>query len=564
MAYVGITSPELVLKEVTKKTQFGKALETVLTFGIKEDSGEEREVQVNTTCTPTEFLGSKKFYTDLENEGVIFYDTSNKYRISLLEQLKKADVTEMEILSQGVNFSEDVRMCLLGDTLIIGEALRLKVAEKYKHYKLAQKVSIPFEFVLNFIHLAPQCPVLLAYVAVSVLEGYFATEPWNFSRFVCVMEGRTGAYKSTLARLVTKYDFQQNVLTLGSSKASLEARLGGTENIPVLLDDFNLSSYSCGNSRKGNILTEIIQAFTERHAIERKNGKVVTSTSMGGGIFVTAEKMPLNHSTLNRCLIVEVDLDTPINMEKLSILQAQGQCAMSELIIGFNQYILDNYDDIREVHQAQIKAYRDKKTFFPHNDKTVYGYSRILNTYAVTQSAAGIMCKFFRDKLLDEELVEACRRMMFSGIRSACDRLCERLSSGAEIISSVLHYFLHDVEEKSFAYSEDEYYKKINKRIGILQDKILYIEGKRIDGLISLNMREFTRTQVIKSLESFSLLCIDSEGRKSIHLPGGKRKARYYAIRYYELQDIIRKQREAYSDYIYELEQSQMVVNEEW
>lgn len=554
------TSPELTLKSVTKQTHLGKEIGAVLTFLLRKDSGEEWEELVNINCTPTEYLGSKKFYADLENRGVIFYDTSSKYRISLLEQLQQADVTEMQVLSQGVNVLDGERMCLLGDTLIVSNDLSLKVAAGYKQYKIAQKASVPFDFIYNFLHLAPACPVVLAYFAVSVLEGYFATEPWNSSRFVCVLEGQTGSYKSTLARMITNFNFQQGALTLGSTKASLETRLGTADNIPVLLDDFNISAY--GNSKKGYVLTELIQAFSERHKVERKIGKVVEGSVMGGGIFVTAEKMPKNHSTLNRCLIMEVTPDIPIDTTKLSLLQEQSQRAMTELAIGFNQYILDNYADIKKVYQAQIQYYRDKKSFYPYNDKNVYGYSRIINTYAVTKSAVGILCQFFRSKLLEEELVKEYRWMMYSDIYSACERLCSRLSTGAEIISSVLGIFLSDLANQSFAYSEEKYYKKQERSIGIMQDEILYVRGKRLDDLIKLKDREFTRDQVIKALESFCLLCIDSDGRKSVHLPGGERKTRYYAIRYCELQDLIRKQREAHLDYLCKLEQSQTALAE--
>lgn len=542
------TSPELLIKSVIKNTHLGKAVGASITFLLREDSGEEREEQITISCTPAEFLGNKAFYRELENRGVIFYDTSRSYRASLLEQLQKAEVTKAEILCQGVNFLNKERMCLLGDTLILRD--NFEAPEEYRQYKVARKVSVPFDFVLNFMQLSPVCPLLLAYVAVSVLEGYFATEPWNSARFVCVLEGQTGSYKSTLARMVTNFDFQQNTLTLGSTKASLETRLGEADNIPVLLDDFNLSSY--GNSKKGTVLTEIIQAFTERHKLERRQGKTVAGTRMGGGILVTAEEMPKNHSTLNRCLLVKMDSSVQIDTEKLSILQEQSKCAMSELVIGFNQYILNNFEDVKEAHRAQIQSYRDKKEFFPYCDENVYGYSRIVNTYAVAKSAAGVLSQFFQKKFLSKELADDCRKLMQSSVYEACEKLCCRLSKDEKISNEVLSDFLYDLEFKSFTDSEEKYYRKQGKYTGILLNGILYIQGKCIDGLIKMNCREYTRHQIVQSLERFGLLIIDSDGRKSIHLPGGEEKTRYYAIRYYEMEDVVRKQKEKFNDCLYE------------
>jgi hypothetical protein len=380
------------------------------------------------------------------------------------------------------------------------------------------------------------------YAVFSVLQGYLPLFGIN-ERFLLVIEGKTGELKSSSAKVATDIFQRGPSVSLSSTKTAILENLWQFGNIPVLLDDYNKSSFTHTMRSKGITLSEIIQSYYDRNTIQKMDGKQMKEYSIQSGIVITTEGMPKNISTLNRCLIVSSE--GAIDSKRLKAAQERNRQKhmFSGLVMDLNMYLVKHLDQLQNMVRSNFLEFRDGSAALPrkNSDGTV---NRVKNTYALAMTAAYVFQQYMGYKKLNPQTLNKVYRTMQQAVQSACLDMCDLMSPGEpshEYIDCIDNIYDRDWSEKAVK-NPKKYFKMQNYHSGILSEdsSIFYIQGQKlIESLQRELEKPVTKKAVSQELRDFGFLAVDADGKNSTRLPGfgTTYRTRFYAIRIKMLQE---------------------------
>lgn len=513
-------------------------------FKISQEGSEREDVFRKKVANPVEYFGSKEFFIDMENEGVIFYSKKSKYvealRNHLLIQYRELEKEKVRMLRQGVSMIEGTVICVLGERIYPKDVEAVGWNATYHLHNKNKRFLECLEEFLNLDQVLS--PMLVMYAAFSVLQGYL---PFCgvMDRFVLVIEGVTGELKSTTAKIATDIFKEKINVSFSATKSSIYEKFESIGNVPVLIDDFNKSSFSENVRAKGVVLSEIIQSYPDRNAVTKMVGKEVRTYDVRAGIIITTEEMPKNPGTINRCLIVRTD--EGISASKLRNVQKHNNHLFSTLVQELNEYIINNFAELSKNIQSNYEWNREQNQFLPYSRDQVMGYYRVMSNYALGKISIDLLKQLVESIGMDtsENRAKLMADKMDYALKECCREVCDRISikeARHEYIDYIDDCFYQEWENKC-ADSYEKYYRRRDKYIGIYQDNIFWITGNKLLQLIEPEYPQASKKAVSEQLNNFNLLKIGSDGKKSIHHPEDRSGTRFYAIYIKELHELSRE-----------------------
>lgn len=493
-----------------------------------------------------EYFESKKFVTWYKEHGLIpsplLANATKLIAAFVQKQFIELESERITVLPQGLSEVDGKYFWVLGDAIISkNDISKVEVEKTCLSLHSMKEEKDPIAGCCSFMEIDNHySPLLMIYSCFSVLQDLFlmAGVP---DRFVLALISKTGDLKSSLARIPTNIYAEKDFFTLASSLRSLQVAMNRITDVPILLDDFNKSSYKEVVRKKGAMLSEIIQAYSERATISKMQGNQEVEFSIRCGLIVTAEEMPENPSTVNRCIFVEKDME--IDVRKLQKVQemVQEENIFGELYLQLIEYVMTDLDNIKKRIKQDFLYWRDKKDEFSYDEKEVAGYRRICSNYALLMTTTSVFCYFLAEKREDPTCIENLRRKIQTAIKNACIDTMKHLSlndSSHEYIDEIAMWYQQ--EENVWAKSVKRYLKDSNLYCGIDEGEYLWIRGKVLLNHFQDKFQDriVTLKEISSQLRKYSLLKVDTNGKCSHHLPGADTKKRFYCIYIKQLCDI--------------------------
>ena len=367
-----------------KKVKYGT--ETSRTVEVEFIVGTEREI----IEIPFKALESNKLCQYIP-EHFFFYKDIGKFKEKFIREriqldLKDLPINEFYALEQGDNIIEGKHIFCIGDCIVNPSNDIKYVSLSHKKLKPSTDKKQYLKWIDKFFDLdEDNMPVLLLSVIVAIIQPLLQKAGIN-DLFVTYIYGETGKGKSTYAKLLTEiYDNAQNYLTFSSDITGIRELMSQTKDFVMLTDDFNKSSSSRTMASKEAKISEIIQQAANGDKVQCK-GK---ESYLEGIMFVTAEEVIKNASTINRCILVNIKND--MNTKDLKSLQDNKGLYIG-FIKCFIKYIYNNFEN----NVKWIKEYNNQIEMEESvNDDAFAGIMRIKRTEKTLKLALGIMINFF-------------------------------------------------------------------------------------------------------------------------------------------------------------------------
>lgn len=140
---------------------------------------------------------------------------------------------------------------------------------------------------------------------------------------------------------------------------------------------------------------------------------------------------------------------------------------------------------------------------------------------------------------LGNGIIDNVCNVMTSAVKSSCNALCDRLCDKKlthQHIDAIA--YLH-FTRWSYTDSVKKLYSKPYKYIGVTIDGVLYIKGNVLINELKKYELNTTKKALSNELVYWGLLEIDSDGKRSVHLPGEiHHRERFYGIQIDLLLDL--------------------------
>lgn len=384
-----------------KKIKFrtGEMYIIVVQFTIllgKEKNNEIIEIPLNK-------LKSNKIFEYIPSNFFI-YEGTDKFKGNficnkILQDLKSITIEEIYALEPGHNLIEGKHLFCLGNCIINSDnGLNRKcVSLSDKILKSSMKNISYMKWINIFCRLDKDTmPVLLLSVIVAITRPLLK-EAGIDTLFVPYIYGETGKGKSTYAKLLTDiFENVPNHLTFSSDIMSIREMMAQTRDFVILADDLNCTSSSRVKASKEAKVSEIIQQAANGDLIRYKG----TESCFKGLLFVTAEYVLKNESTINRCILIHLlnEMDT----EKVNLLK-QGYGLYIKFLKDYIAYVYNDYENFVK-HIKDLKEVISVKNTY--NRDAYKGIIRLEQTEKTLMVILNILMDFFKNnlKLPDNEI----------------------------------------------------------------------------------------------------------------------------------------------------------------
>ena len=377
-----------------------------------------------------------------------------------------------------------------GDILIDAEVKKLENG-------VYQAISLALQKVLRILAKHPQATVVLFYTLATMLRSLFmkaGVSHW----FTLNIVGDTEMGKTTTSKFwsnifrhnISKY---RQVLGLGDSKPYIYECLGFYRDSVVVLDDMNKSASKETKRKKEHIFTEIIQDVANNygHSTMRK------TDALEGGVVVTAEYILENESTLNRTLLMllEVPIFDKASFEKLKT----DQTMIPTICFHFLQWAARKKDEIVEaIEQEFRRTYR----FSSHD--------RINDSAAIMIITGVLFDKFCTDQTGDAVLSQTIFIRFEDCLKKMCwkqDSVIARISrENTEVDFGVVLFHLLKYEDLDIGG------KSLDKHTFVKKDGCLIVKLEILNSVMHSHLKgfKFTKNMISRQLDENGLLHTDN------------------------------------------------------
>lgn len=363
----------------------------------------------------------------------------------ILQDLKSITIEEIYALEPGHNLIEGKHLFCLGNCIINSDnGLNRKcVSLSDKILKSSMKNVSYIKWINIFCRLDKDTmPVLLLSVIVAITRPLLK-EAGTDTLFVPYIYGETGKGKSTYAKLLTDiFENVPNNLTFSSDIMGIREMMAQTRDFVVLADDLNSTSSSRVKASKEAKVSEIIQQAANGDLIRYKG----TESCFKGLLFVTAEYVLKNESTINRCILIHLlnEMDT----EKVNLLK-QGYGLYIRFLKDYIVYVYNDYENFVKYIKNLKEVISVKNTC---NRDAYKGIIRLEQTEKTLMVILNILMDFFKNNLkLPDNEIPKYKNMFENSIRNCIDTTKgyirnENKDIGTMYINEILNLIIYGQE----------------------------------------------------------------------------------------------------------------------
>ncbi|MCI9080055.1 MAG: DUF927 domain-containing protein [Lachnospiraceae bacterium] len=483
-----------------------------------------------------------KIYKYIPDE-FIFYIGKNTFqenflRNKILYDLRNIKQEREYVLEQGHNQIGDKHMFCLGNCVVnpIRCLNNTYVSSSNKILKnYAEDVSY-IGWINNFCELDKDTmPVLLLSVIVAIIRPLLK-EAGTDTLFVPYIYGETGKGKSTYAKLLTDiFKNGNNHLTFSSDITNIREVMVQVRDFVVLIDDLNSTSSPRVKASKESKVSEIIQQAANGDIIKYKG----TETYFEGLLFITAEYVLKNVSTINRCILL--NMLNEIDIEKINYLKEKHGLYV-RFLKDFIRYIYNG-------HKKFVMRIKDLKESISVNNtycRDAYkGIVRLEQTEKTLMVAFNILIDFFKYSLkLPDDAIAIYKKMFENSIRNCVDTTKEYIRGensdiGTMYIKKILELIIYERGDDFYSDIPRIDYKAYRKRKNngenpyyFVHDGYICFTGEDIINYFS-QLENFkyaiSKKAISEQLNYHNLLRIKG-GERSYPCNACKNKTRYYHI----------------------------------
>lgn len=498
------------------------------------DTGEELNVEI-----PLKVINSGNILKYLPDRLMILglSDTSKKrflreYITCMLMGVKKETV---QLLSQGYSKIQDSYVYVAGDKVInpmeVAGEMRIESDLHLKKVLLQYKDSGAIAWMMSFLKLDENImPTLFLGAVVSVLTPFLRTIGID-TAFVLYLVGDTATGKSSVAKLLTEIYEEKNYWTVSSDMADLRKCMNDKRHFLFLLDDLNKTETSRVKNSKESKVSEIIQQVSNNDTVASKG----VSSHFEGSLLVTAEYTLKNHSSMNRCVVL--NMPSCLDMDTLSSLQ-KTQGIYIVFLIKFIIWLCAEKDKHMEVIQTLNDCGLTKKTY---NPQAYDGIARIERSEHVLNIAKEFLLRFLQEEMkLPQKQIQDLRKIFETSISHCIDDTRdlvrkEDVKNGREYVDVILGVFV--IQDR---YSVARNYKKYKAARQEKENNVIFFRSKDCvcitgDDLVRLieEAQDFqydvSKQAISRQLVYHGMLKV-SGGEFSISCTESGEKSRYYHI----------------------------------
>ena len=356
----------------------------------------------------------------------------------------------------------------------------------------------------------------------------------NFSVFLC---GPTGCMKTTLAKLFSILDGDDSTFKSGNSTAASNLDCFRQNSSCVFVwDDLCKSQSKAVMRRQQRDVSEFLQQVGDCGEYKKMYGRKVVAYKVRGAVICTGEYMIENPSTLNRCILIEMEFGH-MDLDYLTQLQDfESQYHLNVLVrMAFIHYLCTK-ENLPEQLRDRIH-YFEKESDLWSMRGNILGRARMIKTCACLKTVLAIWCEYLSELgLVMEEirdLSENCLKALEEIMKCQCEKLSvhDKQEDGniLRIIDTIISYDGPVVQsKKAFLNSRDA--------IGFTDEEFAYVipdllvdELKRYEVIIS-------KKRLIDMLAINGMIRCDNE-KRTVQL--SKCRRRMIKIRYLELNQAL-------------------------
>lgn len=342
---------------------------------------------------PIDDLNPKKISRHIPDNFRLLNEAKNEKAIFVIDCLNRT-IFNMEpaqkiLLNQGYNETPDGLQYVIGDQIITEHNPGKYIVEsEFQSKKIYEKKSI-MGITNDFLSLGGSTAALFIAALVPCTNPLLKQiKPGYDLGFSTIIKGSTGTGKTTIAKILTGfYENGCNVTSLSSEKEAVFT-LSHFKDSVVLIDDLYKTDSDRVNASNYSKLIPILHQKNSTGAIRYKGKSVRIDSSL----FVTAEYLPKNASTINRCFIVELE-----SMPNKSILSrlTQQQDNYIYCVYSFIRWICNNFSDL--VRTAEDHWSILEKNDRDYDEEEFMGLSRILQCQKVLKLTCALFMEFLKE-----------------------------------------------------------------------------------------------------------------------------------------------------------------------
>lgn len=372
--------------------------------------------------------------------------------------------------------------------------------------------------------------------------------------YVDAIVGKTGIGKSEPIKIICNYHVGSgNIYSVGSNRKAVWKQMEGNMDQTVVLDDFCKTKSDRVSAAQDQLVSEIIQASSDAaRVIIDKDSKAIADPALRRHIVMSAERMILNESSINRCFIFNMEEPLPIDaFQKMKMLEKERGffrflVAMSRFVGG------DNF-----ITQLEMMA-KDYERYKSEADRlgtcSCGSDHRINETYAVQMVLVRVVIRYLNNLKLDGMLVSKTDKAFTDCVGGVCKEMKtfinelhhveehkKYLEPLAEIICEATD--IKECQGYYYVYHSEKNYQKNKGRtkdcvLFCIHDGYASFEGKCICEIMEnkYGLNGANPKGLASDLKHYSLAYADGEGKLSCYW--GTKK-RCYHVRVRELLELI-------------------------
>lgn len=407
---------------------------------------------------PVSVIDSKKLLRFVP-EGFLFFIDSETKRLHFFQNILKLTMDKMPIyemyaIHSGYNQlpNNEYVYDLGGMVLNQSEHILLKNTPSSKIRDFSHVGSHYTTWIRNFFQQSENHPALFIAATVSLIKPLLVASGIN-TIFALYLVGETGRGKSEYAKLLTDiFQEHDNCRSLSSSQKDLFSRMGRHNDFLFLIDDLNKTESARVKDKKEAILSEVIQLISSGGSTEYR-GELLQINTMP---LITAEYALKNHSSINRCLLVE--LSDNFNAEKLTWLQNHHGLYIN-FLAEYITWLCQQHTSLT----GYISSWEPNLISFSVEDSQAYaGIARIHRTYKILRIASELYLQFLKEHLrFSEPLLNGLRKQILASVDNCISFTLESVKKadsdgGTHYLIPILEAFLHNIHH-CVANSYEEY-----------------------------------------------------------------------------------------------------------
>lgn len=352
--------------------------------------------------------------------------------------------------------------------------------------------------------------------------------------------GTTGVGKSAYAQLVASLCDKCHGADLANDKLAILSALSEARDEPFLADDLCKSSSQREVERREEKLLGILQMSSSGADI---NVKGIQLDVRRVAILTTAEFLPANPSTINRCVVI--NMTDEMNSPALTYLQ-QNRGLYSYFVAQFVEWICQNADLIQDVVSRCLERGSFEMSNAHEHACHYSGFARVAASHKMLSITAYVLTIYLKSKwneLVKDSLLEFQARLYHGIDRTIGDTLdsIKRPDHTSKIVDAMLEIFYCDPDHV-IAKDVKEYFDHEGKYIFFHND-IPYFKGEVLANYLQVRLGEEVSLQKLSNELMLANLITPRGAERTARLPKkcqNEATGRFYRMNLAGIVDLVR------------------------